>query len=124
MLLTLTIAGAFLIEGPARERPRRIERTDGVDCEKPGGLGRIRVDQRQNSEQGRIVDEDVDRAKTVDGRRDQAVAIGGLGHVGWYRRTERPHSSLDRLGRVRQRLLVRPAIATRAPSRAKARAIA
>ena len=56
----------------------------------------------------RVVDEDVDRAKLVDGRRDQPFAIGGLGDVGRNGENRLSAFLLDRLGRVGQRLLGAP----------------
>ena len=97
-----------MIDRPARKGPRRVERANGVDSEKSRRLGRIRVNHRHNGEQRRVVDENVDRPKLVDGRRDQHFAVGRLGDVGWDGQNRPPAFLLDRLGRMRQRLLGAP----------------
>ena len=102
-------------ERRTRERPRCVERSDGVDGEKPRRLRRIRVDQRQNGEQRRIVDEEVDRAKAPDRLRDHPLAVGGLRHVGGDGEDPRPAFGLDRRRRADEVSRLRPAIATRAP---------
>ena len=97
-----------MIDRPARERPRSIEWANGVDGEKSRRLGRIRFDQRHNGEQRGIVDEDVDRAKPIDGRRDQKLAVVRLGDVGWDRENGLTAFLFDRGGRTRQRVLGAP----------------
>ena len=94
-----------MVDDPSRERAPRVESADGVDGEKPGRLRRLRVNQRQNGEASRVVDENVDRAKALDGRCDHPFAVGGLGHVGCDRHDRRSAFVLDRRRRTDQRVL-------------------
>ena len=105
MLLTLTIAPLRPRSIAQRANARAaLSGPDDVDGEEALGLGRLRVDQRQNGKMGGVVDEDVDRAEPIDGRRDHPLAVGRLGDVGLDRQNRRSAHLLDRRRRARKRL--------------------
>ena len=83
------------------------------------------VDQRRSGKGGGVVDEDVDRAEAIDGRRHHPLAVPGvLATSAATGSTAAAHSFSIAAAARASVSWVRPAIATRAPLRAKARAIA
>ena len=125
MLLMLTIAPRPLaLDRRTREGARRVERADGVDGEKARSLRGVRVDERANGEQRRVVDEDVGRAERSTAASTSRSQSAASATSAWTVRTGAPPSpSIAAAARAR-RSGVRPAMATRAPALAKARAIA
>ncbi len=67
----------------------------------------IGVDQRYEREMRGVVDENVGRAESLDGRRDDPFAIGRDADVGVYDENVAPHS-LDQRRRMRQRFAGSP----------------
>ena len=66
-----------MLDRPFGHRPRAVQRPDGVDGEEARRLGRLDVDQRRSGKSGGVVDEDVDRAEAIDGRRHHPLAVPG-----------------------------------------------
>ncbi len=111
-------------EGGPGEGPRAMQRPGDVRRQDALRLGSVRVDERHKGEARRVVDEDVGRAEPLGRRGDDPIAIGRLGDVRRDRQDLRPGNLRNRRRRMFEQSLRRPATATLAPSRAKARATA